>query len=111
MKVALVSFLLDPAIGGGSATAVQTLARGLVEAGSEVVAITTHAERRPVTERSDGVTVHRFFPWNLYWVAVKDQHPAWQKVLWQLLDVWNPHAFATVRRLLERERPDVVHVH
>jgi len=73
--------------------------------------ITTHPRRQITVEHTDGLTIYRFFPWNLYWVGEKDRQQVWRKVLWQLVDIWNPHPFWVVRHILERERPDIVHVH
>jgi glycosyltransferase involved in cell wall biosynthesis len=111
MKVALVSFLFEPEIGGGAAAAVRALAYGLAEQSVQVVVITTHSRRQIIVEQADGLTIYRFLPRNLYWVGEKDRQPLWRRVLWQLVDVWNPHSFWVVRRILERERPDIVHVH
>jgi len=111
MKVALVSFLFELGVGGGAAAVVQTLAQSLAERGIQVVVITTGSGRRMTIERRNGFTVYRFFPWNLYWVGEKDRQLAPTKVLWQLMDIWNPHTFWVMRRILELERPDIVHVH
>lgn len=109
MKIALISFLLDE--GGGSVAVARRLARQLASRGEEVVAITTHRRGPLRTERRDGVDIYRFRPRNLYWVAEKDRQPTWKRVTWQLIDSWNPHVYRVVRKILERERPDLVHVH
>jgi len=109
MKVALLSYMFDPQAGGAVGSA-RTLARGLAAGGDEVVVITTARERHLRVEREEGATVYSFLPWNLYWVGDKDKQPMWKRVPWQLLDVWNPHAYRVVRGILRRERPDIVHV-
>ncbi len=111
MKVALITFLFEPEIGGGAAISVRLLAHDLARWGHQVVVITTCPRGQAGVERSGEVTVYRFFPRNLYWIGEKDRQPAWKKGLWQLLDVWNPHAFWAVRHILAQERPDIVHVH
>lgn len=110
MKVVLVSSFFEPEARGGAAASVQMLAHGLTSQGIEVGVITTHSKRHIVVEQAENLTVYRFCPWNLYWVGHKNRQPVWKKVLWQLMDLWNPHAFWVVRRILERERPDIVHV-
>jgi len=110
VKVALVSYLFDPNLGGGAVASARVLARGLAQQGHEVVVITTHPRRQLAVERGEGITIYRFFPWNLYWVADKDKQPRWKKVPWQLMDIWNPHVFRVVRGILAQERPDIVHV-
>jgi glycosyltransferase involved in cell wall biosynthesis len=111
MKVLVVSYLLDPQRGGGAATAALRLCQGLVERGVEVVALTTHDEPQPRTATQDGIRIHAFRPRNLYWVADKSRQPWPKKVVWQLIDIWNPQVYRYLRAIIERERPDVVHVH
>ncbi len=110
MKVALLSYVFDPQAGGGAVRSARMLARGLAARGDEVVVITTARERRLRVEREEGATVYSFLPWNLYWVGDKDAQPMWKRVPWQVLDIWNPHAYRMVRSILRRERPDIAHV-
>ncbi|MDH7488794.1 MAG: glycosyltransferase, partial [Anaerolineae bacterium] len=110
MKVALLSYVFDPQAGGGAVRSARILAHGLAARGDEVVAIATARERRLRVEREEGVTLYSFLPWNLYWVGDKDRQPMWKRVPWQVLDIWNPHAYQVVRGILRRERPDIAHV-
>ena len=111
MKVLVVSYLLDPQRGGGAATAALRLCQGLAARGIEVVAVTTQDERQPHTVTQDGIRTHTFRPRNLYWVADKSRQPWPKKVVWQLIDIWNPQVYRHLRAIIQRERPDVVHVH
>ncbi len=111
MKVLVVSYLLDPQRGGGAATAALRLCQGLAARGIEVVAVTTQDERQPHTVTQDGIRTHAFRPRNLYWVADKSRQPWPKKVVWQLIDIWNPQVYRHLRAIIQRERPDVVHVH
>lgn len=110
MKIVLVSSLFEAQAEGGAAVSAQLLAHGLVKQGFKVAVITTHPRRHTVVEHTGDLTVYRFSPWNLYWVGDKDRQPVWKRIPWQLVDVWNPHAFWIVRHILEQERPDIVHV-
>lgn len=111
MKVLLVSFLLDPRLGGGAATSATRLAHGLAQQGVEVVAVTTHGEAEPHVAVEDGIKIHSFRPRNLYWVEDKDGQPLWKKVIWQTIDTWNPSTYRYLRRVIDSEQPDVVHIH
>ena len=110
MKVALLSSVCEIAAGAGAAAVAQYIAKELSARGHQVIVITTHPKSHLAVERTNGITVYRFFPCNLYWVGHKDRQQAWKKVLWQLIDIWNPHAFRIVRDILAQERPDVLHV-
>ena len=111
MKVVLITFLYETEIGGGAANVVNGLAYSLRQLGIDVVVITTHGERKPIIDTVNGIKIYRIFPKNLYWVAEKNHQPVYKKVIWQLLDIWNPDAFRQIKHILDQEQPDVVHVH
>jgi glycosyltransferase involved in cell wall biosynthesis len=110
MKVLIVSYLLDPRLGGGAATSAMRLCRGLTQQGIEVIALTTHNAPSPRVVTEHGVKTYYMRPRNLYWVAEKDDKPLWKKAIWQLIDTWNPHTYRYAREVIKQERPDVVHV-
>lgn len=110
MKAVLISSFFDAQARGGAALSVRILVQGLVELGHDVTVITTHAGRELVKEKTNGVTVYRLRPCNLYWIGNKNHQPKWKKTLWQMIDTWNPCVFRLVRSIMETERPDVVHV-
>lgn len=111
MKVVLLSYLFGANTGGGAVAAVRYLARGLRERGVEVTVITTHDGPQETFTTPEDVRVHALPPQNLYWVGDKDRQSVPAKILWQLIDVWNPRLFTPVKQLLELEAPDVVHIH
>lgn len=111
MKVLLVSFLIDPRLGGGAATSAARLAHGLAQQGVEVVTVTTHGEPEPSLAIEDGIKAYAFRPRNLYWVYDKDEQPVWKKVVWQSIDTWNPSTYRAMRQIIATEKPDIIHVH
>lgn len=111
MKVMVVSYLLDPRIGGGGATAALRLCQGLVAEGVDVVGVTTQSEKETRVSDELGFKTYAFRPRNLYWVANKDKHSLGKKVIWQAIDTWNVHVYQMMRSLIRAEKPDVVHVH
>jgi glycosyltransferase involved in cell wall biosynthesis len=110
-KVILVSYLYGNDVGGGAVTVVRDLAKSLVDQGMEVVIVTTHPIPELRRETIDGLVVYRFLPRNLYWIGNKDQQSLEKKIIWQFLDTWNYHTYQVVRRIIEEEQPDIVHVH
>jgi glycosyltransferase involved in cell wall biosynthesis len=109
MKVALISFRFGPAGGGAAITATQ-LTSGLDQRGIEVVEIVSQRDKRPGIIQKGRVKTYSFFPRNLYWVGDKSQYGGLRKVLFQLIDIWNPHVYRTVHAILRKEQPDIVHV-
>lgn len=106
----VISSFFDAQARGGAALSVQIVVQGLLERGHDVTVITTHAGRGLVRENVRDVTVYRLNPCNLYWIGNKNHQPQWKKVLWQLVDTWNPLVFRLVRGILEEEQPDIIHV-
>jgi len=105
MKVCFVTSNYPPEAVGGTEQVVTALARELRGHGVEVVAISSsdvpHGSAEAGAddvreEEHEGVVVHRIF-----------KRPG----EWDRQGFVRPRLLALVRRLLERERPDVVHVH
>ncbi|MFO7662688.1 MAG: glycosyltransferase family 4 protein [Chloroflexota bacterium] len=110
MKIALISFMIDPTIGGGSAFSVMRLAKGLASQGIDVFLITTHREHKSVESRIEDIKTYFLEPANLYWIGDKDRQPLIKKALWQIWDSWNLKIYRYVKRILAEEKPDIVHV-
>lgn len=111
MKIVLVSFLYEPEIGGGAALVVHQLAHLLVQRSHSVVVVTTWKGDHVKTDHIDGIKIIRIPPLNLYWVGEKDIQPLYKKILWQLIDTWNPSVFQIIKQIFSEEKPDIVHVH
>jgi glycosyltransferase involved in cell wall biosynthesis len=111
MKIVLVSFLYEVEIGGGAAFVVNQLAHLLVQRSYSVVVITTWKGSYVKTNNIDGIKIIRVPPMNLYWVGEKDKQTSPKKIIWQLVDLWNPLVYRLVRQILINEAADIVHSH
>jgi glycosyltransferase involved in cell wall biosynthesis len=96
---------------GGSGNSAWTLSDFLQQQGIDTTVITVGRSAEPVTEIQNGVRVIRFWPRNLYPLETRHSQPAYKKVLWQIQDQFNRHAYQTVRSLLSELKPDIVHIH
>lgn len=110
MKVLLVATQIDHG-GGGAAAATRQLALGLRRLGVEVVMVGTQRQGPVRVEQCDGVPCYRFRPRNLYWIGDKDTKPAYQRAVFQTIDLWNPDVYNTLRAIIAQEQPSVVHTH
>lgn len=110
MKVLLVATQVDDE-GGGAAAAVRQLGLGLQRLGVEVVVLGTHRQEAPTVTERDGIRHYRVRPRNLYWIGDKDTKPAYQRAIFQTIDLWNPHVNHVLRNIIAQERPDVIHTH
>ncbi len=116
-RICFITNLYPPETIGGAETSVRTIAEALAERQYEVSVVTTasnddaRAGDGSFCEQQNGVSVHRFTPWNLYTPFEYREQPGWKKPLMHLIDLWNPQAGRTVNRLLGDLAPDIVHVH
>ena len=115
--VCMITNLYPPETIGGAEIHVRTIAEGLVDCNYEVSVITTASRTDartgdgPFREEQNGVTVHRFAPWNLYTPYEYRDQPRWKKPVMHLIDLWNPQVGRTVDKLLTELDPDLVHTH
>ncbi|MBI5022916.1 MAG: glycosyltransferase family 4 protein [Candidatus Magasanikbacteria bacterium] len=117
MKICLISNLYPPYARGGAEQVVKNTVEGLLARGHEVVVITARplvAEK--VAENAAGVggrsaRIYRFYPHNIFFYGNDFKYPFWLRFFWHLFDVFNFHSYWRVRRILKKEKPDVVHTH
>lgn len=85
-------------------------AQGLRSAGHEVVLITgAPCNEEPVIE--DGIKIYRLSPDNLYFYPTGAKHNWLTRLLWHLLDIFNFVLAWKIKKILQTEKPDVVHTH
>jgi glycosyltransferase involved in cell wall biosynthesis len=110
----MISNLYPPYVHGGAELYVHHIAQRL-SAEHDISVITTapFGSRSSVSDQEvEGKeTIYRFYPLNLYSPYEYSLKPTFIKPIWHLFDVWNPHVYTFVKEVLERERPEVVHVH
>ncbi len=114
MRVAVITSLYKPHTRGGAEVIADRVVRGLAAAGHDVCVITTTPERgvsEPRTETIDGVTVHRFRPFNVFAFADIASQPLWKRAVFAVFDVFQFHSYRVIRDLLAHERPDLVLTH
>lgn len=115
MRICIVNSLFPPIAYGGAETVVQMTIELLVQAGHQVVFITTHpdklgSEHWTVTKAS-GYTTYRFRPKNVYYYTDGSHQPVWKKLLWHGIDIFNPSDGRILRDILAVVKPDLVHGH
>lgn len=114
MKICLVTNIYEPYELGGTEVYVKTLANALREKGHDVFVITTCPPQKNVrtiiNETINEIRVYRFYPLNLYWGYRAQEKSLLVKSLWHLVEQWNPQVYFTVKRILDKELPEVVHI-
>ncbi|MBN5273101.1 glycosyltransferase family 4 protein [Serratia marcescens] len=109
MNILIVNTLYAPFKVGGAEVSVQLLAEELVSKGDRVRVVCLHNEKIRRQTELNGVEVVYLPLKNLYWPFNNKQKNKVKKILWHLIDNFNP----MMNRLFEKElddfSPDVVH--
>lgn len=108
MKVLFVNTLYHPHVLGGAEKTVQTLAEALVARGHAAVVVSLAPDGVRQTRDVNGVRVHYERLLNFFWPFGGVQRSAWRRLLWLMVDAFNPAMAWRVFRILRAERPDVV---
>ncbi len=109
MKIAFINEKYLYHSTGGAQQSVRILAESLVGKGHEIsVWTTTHRpEHEMSVEMHGGVRVVHLPVANVYWPH--ERRPAHLKPLWHAIDAYNPFMAKHIGRLLDAEKPDVLH--
>ena len=54
--------------------------------------------------------VYRFYPLNIYWGYLAQRKPLILKPFWHTVELLNPQVYLVFKRILKREKPDIVHI-
>lgn len=112
MKILFINTAYAPNELGGAEIAVRILAEGVAAAGDEAVVISIGPDGIERTGTINGVRCHYVKLANIYWPHAPDARPSlWKKMLWHLIDTYNPVMAAKVVRIIDAEKPDVIHAH
>jgi glycosyltransferase involved in cell wall biosynthesis len=110
MRIVIINSLYRPIFYGGAEKSVSLLAEALVRTGDDVSVITLHPEVEEKVEEIRGVRVYRLPLDNSYWPWGKVEKPnPIRRLIWHTRDIWNRKAAQRVGRILDIEKPDVVH--
>lgn len=116
MKICLISNLYEPYNRGGAEQVVKNTINGLKNKGEEVVLITTKpfknlSSLKPKLTEENGIKIYRFYPLNIFSYINIDKHNIFSRLIWHLLDIFNCHSYLTIKKILQKEKPDIVHTH
>jgi len=115
MTICLVSNLYPPDVIGGAEVYLERISRELARE-HQVVVITSSSYRglkslAGSVSVKGNIKVYRFYPLNFYHGFKTKTKPVILRLLWQILDIWNLHAYLLIRSILKAEQPDIVHTH
>lgn len=110
MKVCIINNIYPPYARGGAEQVVERTVAGLLQAGHEVVLITSTPDQ-PGIEKSRGLTIYRIKPGNIFFYTEAHTHHWLSRVLWHCIDIGNWGAAKRIEKIIIAEKPQVVHTH
>jgi len=126
MKTCVITSLYNPYSKYGAERIAENIVNGLVEKGNEVIIITTkpcygtantdNNDKHPGCDSASGpshdhIKVIRFYPCNLFWFGNINKKPAWLRLPWHIIDVFNIHTYFKIKKILKAEKPDLIMTH
>lgn len=111
MKILLLSGHYYPHVFGGTEKVVQCLAEELVRRDHTVIVVTLTPNRSTEFDIINGVRVHYLPIANTYFPGRPRTKNVGRKLLWHVIDNYNPVMASAFGRVLASEQPDVVNTH
>lgn len=122
MKIGIISNLYPPFVRGGAEIVASLQAQGLKKAWQHVFVISTKPRLRipslgyfsawqTTQDIVEDISISRFWPVNFYYYLDDWRQPAPIRLLWHLMDSLNIFSYFTVKKILEKEKPEVVITH
>ena len=97
---------------GGAEKTTAHLAKVLAAAGHQVTAISLHDGAEEKIEDWHGVRAIYLPLDNIYWpFTAKQKPPAFKRLLWHIINMWNFKAARRIGALLDTIKPDIVNTH
>ncbi|MFA4871787.1 MAG: glycosyltransferase [Patescibacteria group bacterium] len=109
MKIAIIHSIYKPDTRGGAETVVQNIADGLRNGGEDIFMVSVG--RKNLTETVNGIKVYRIKPFNLFNFLDINKKPAWLRLPWHIIDMFNEIQCWRIYKILEKEKPDIVLTH
>lgn len=109
MKIAIIHSIYKPDTRGGAETVVENIVNGLKEKGENILMVSVG--RKNLTEIVDGIKAYRIKPFNLFNFLDINKKPAWLRLPWHIMDMFNEIQCWRIYKILEKEKPDVVLTH
>ena len=109
MKVCLINNLYKPFARGGAEIVVENIANGLKARGHDVFVITTKSVFKKAKNKN--TKVYYFFPINLFWIGNIEKHNIFCRLFWHFFDMFNLHSYFKIKKILQKEKPDLVITH
>jgi len=115
MKICTITYAHSPSNIGGADLYAEKISKQLSKRGHDVFSISA----RPTFEKSlsysleanGNYRVYWFYPLNISTFHNVAKKSALVQGIWRILDLWNIHSYYVIKKILKKEKPDIVHIH
>ncbi|MCX5696366.1 MAG: glycosyltransferase family 4 protein [Candidatus Omnitrophica bacterium] len=111
MKICSIIHAFSPFQFGGADIFAENIVEELSRRGYSQSVISINPLKGDTCERRPGLTVYRFHPMNVSTALRIGKAGLFRQGVWTALDIYSRYSYNKVRLILEKEKPDVVHVH
>lgn len=111
MKICMIIYAYSPHAFGGADIYTEKISKELVKRGNPTVIITVNPGRKYLVEDDGATTIYRFHPFNIATVHSIGRRSFVHQAIWTALDIYNHYSYIKIKKILEKEKPDVVHIH
>jgi len=117
-KICFIASVFAPYNKGGAETVINNIVNGFKKTNHQIFIITICPFKNiknllPQKSIEGDITIYRFYPLNFFsFLNInKYKNQTLLRLIWHGLDMFNLHSYFIVRRILAREKPDVVMTH
>ncbi len=114
MKICFISNLYPPETLGGAELYLEKIVKKISEDKKNQIIIITANQKfsfKTLIEEKGNIKIYRLWPFNLYSLTTKRKYNFIFKLIWHLIDLWNPFVYFTIKKILKKEKPEIVHTH
>jgi len=110
MKICIVNNLYPPYHRGGAEQIVKKTIEGLLHEGHYVVLLTATPKESGFVEKGK-LKIYRIKQKNLFFYTNAHKHNFLMRLFWHIIDIFHFGISSSVKNILQKEKPDVVHTH
>jgi len=115
MKIAVISNLYSPYERGGAEKVVKSIANELKKDNQVLIITTKPFENFKSLKiekiQKNNLEIFRFFPLNIFYYLNDYTHNAIVRLMWHFFNLFNPHSYFLIKKILKSEKPDLIVSH
>lgn len=110
MKICFISNLYPPNILGGAEIVVEKMALAMKNKNHDVIVITTSPDEKEHKISQNNIPVYQINTTKVYPTYKQTEVQGLKKPLWHILDLWNNNTLKEIKKILIKEKIDIIHI-